>query len=197
MPIPLSGWLRLPILALSLALILCCVANAAEISGRVVAIADGDTITILAMSSTESGSPEWTHREEAALRERLEAEPLGNGRGPRGDSGNREVRPLLAAKVRSRTTYSCLRRHWRALWVRSLLARPRRKLAQDPDQLGVRRRALLADDLDRIGLGQPVEPREQADTLAPCELGLGRMPAQEQSGSSPSPNSVLSSWAVT
>src|SRR6185369_2842646 len=26
-----------------------------------------------------------------------------------------------------------------------------------------------------------VEPGEQADTLAPCELGLGRMPAQEQS----------------
>jgi hypothetical protein len=34
-----------------------------------------------------------------------------------------------------------------------LLAGPRRKLAQDPDQLGVRGRALLADDLDRIRLG--------------------------------------------
>jgi hypothetical protein len=45
----------------------------------------------------------------------------------------------------------------------------------------VRRCAFLADDLDRIGLGQSVEPQKQADTLPPCELGLGRVPAQEQS----------------
>src|SRR6476620_4730521 len=61
-----------------------------------------------------------------------------------------------------------------------LLAGSRRKLAQDPDQLGVRGRAFFADDLDRNGRGQPVEPREQADALTPCELGLGRVPAQEQ-----------------
>ena len=44
----------------------------------------------------------------------------------------------------------------------------------------MRGRALLADDLDRIGLSQLVEPNGQADTLAPRELGLGRMPTQEQ-----------------
>ena len=60
-----------------------------------------------------------------------------------------------------------------------LLAGSRRKLAQDPDQLGVRGRALLTNDLDWNGLGQPVESREQADTLTPCELGIRRVPAEE------------------
>ena len=38
---------RLCLLVLSLALLLCRVAYAAEITGRVVSIADGDTITVL------------------------------------------------------------------------------------------------------------------------------------------------------
>ena len=44
----------------------------------------------------------------------------------------------------------------------------------------IRLRASFAEGLDRVRLGQPVEPREQSNALTAGKLGLGRAPAEEQ-----------------
>ena len=55
----------------------------------------------------------------------------------------------------------------------------RSELVENGDQLSMRGRAAVAEGLDRVRLGQAVEPREQANALTTSKLGLGRAPSEE------------------
>lgn len=90
---------RLCLLTLALALLLCGVTYAAEITGRVVSIADGDTITILDSGKRAAQSPaggDRRSREGAAVWFPVESQSVYTGLRARGKSSVHQARPIRA-----------------------------------------------------------------------------------------------------